>query len=394
MMEHQDGPACPRPSRRTRPLASGTIFGRRAQRWWHGGYALGAKVGPPAGGSGVIGPMFPLYDGNGNVLRVYDSHVASTGVPDQIRADYRYGPFGEERGRQGTQSNRMPFRWSTKYADNETGLTYYGFRYYSPLLGRWTTRDPIEEHDHLNLACFVSNSPTYHVDADGRFKPHVHEELLRKSLRDIYGIHPSYIDRISSKCWDSVVDSLVHWDLDQDNSHLPENVRHYNRDVGYNKAGADAQYSGYIAEETWKFNRALTTKNCRQARNSMGYLAHSWQDFFGHAIRRDGLGGRETGNAPGFTAFSVGVAGTPESRSLFWPSSFDFTAGGEHPTLSEPIDVANAEGMARSGRAVGYVYGKLWPMLDRYFAVCPCDCDGAVDDGLHLPFPLILTGGH
>ena len=38
-----------------------------------------------------------------------------------------------------------PFRFSTKYFDAETGLYYYGYRYYSPNLGRWISRDPIGE---------------------------------------------------------------------------------------------------------------------------------------------------------------------------------------------------------------------------------------------------------
>ena len=35
-----------------------------------------------------------------------------------------------------------PFRFSSKYRDDETGLLHYGFRDYSPRLGRWVSRDP------------------------------------------------------------------------------------------------------------------------------------------------------------------------------------------------------------------------------------------------------------
>ena len=39
------------------------------------------------------------------------------------------------------------FIWvlSTKYTDSETGLLYYGYRYYQPESGRWSSRDPIGE---------------------------------------------------------------------------------------------------------------------------------------------------------------------------------------------------------------------------------------------------------
>jgi RHS repeat-associated protein len=38
-----------------------------------------------------------------------------------------------------------PFRWSTKYQDDETDLAYYLLRYYKPNTGSWLSRDPINE---------------------------------------------------------------------------------------------------------------------------------------------------------------------------------------------------------------------------------------------------------
>jgi RHS repeat-associated protein len=38
-----------------------------------------------------------------------------------------------------------PFRFSTKYQDEETDLLYYGYRYYNASTGRWITRDPLTE---------------------------------------------------------------------------------------------------------------------------------------------------------------------------------------------------------------------------------------------------------
>ncbi|MBK9990674.1 MAG: RHS repeat-associated core domain-containing protein [Verrucomicrobia bacterium] len=51
-----------------------------------------------------------------------------------------------------------PFRSATKYTDNETGLVYYGMRYYSPTLGRFINRDPIEEAGGINLYAFCGNN--------------------------------------------------------------------------------------------------------------------------------------------------------------------------------------------------------------------------------------------
>jgi len=53
--------------------------------------------------------------------------------------------------------DRFHFRHATKYYDPETGLYYYGERYYSPELGRWINRDPIEEQDGPGLYLFLKN---------------------------------------------------------------------------------------------------------------------------------------------------------------------------------------------------------------------------------------------
>jgi len=39
------------------------------------------------------------------------------------------------------------FCWvlSTKYTDSESGLVYYGFRFYVPESGRWVSKDPLWE---------------------------------------------------------------------------------------------------------------------------------------------------------------------------------------------------------------------------------------------------------
>jgi RHS repeat-associated protein len=85
---------------------------------------------------------FATYDGNGNVAGL----INADGIE---AARYEYGPFGEEIRTTGTMSKMNPFRFSTKYQDDETGLLYYGYRYYGPSTGRWLSRDPIEEESFI-----------------------------------------------------------------------------------------------------------------------------------------------------------------------------------------------------------------------------------------------------
>ena len=63
---------------------------------------------------------------------------------------------------------------STKYTDQETGLVYYGSRYYSPATGRWISRDPIGEEGGINLWNLVDDDPVSKVDALGHCAIKIH----------------------------------------------------------------------------------------------------------------------------------------------------------------------------------------------------------------------------
>lgn len=73
-------------------------------------------------------------------------------APDgSLAAHYEYAPFGGLTASSGFYADSNPFRFSSEYFDYETGLVYYNYRYYSPELGRWLSRDPIEEEGGVNL---------------------------------------------------------------------------------------------------------------------------------------------------------------------------------------------------------------------------------------------------
>ena len=106
---------------------------------------------------------FPAYDGNGNITALVNS---STGT---VAAAYEYSPFGEQLRADAPDSvvADQPFRFSTKYTDSETGLVYYGRRFYNPSQGRFLGRDPIEEQGGLNLYGFCGNNGVNRWDVLG-----------------------------------------------------------------------------------------------------------------------------------------------------------------------------------------------------------------------------------
>ena len=76
-------------------------------------------------------------------------------------------PFGAPLVVIGEEAEGNPFRFSTKYADGESALVYFGRRYYAPTFGRFPNRDPIGEWGGIAVYVFVSNNPVNKRDRLG-----------------------------------------------------------------------------------------------------------------------------------------------------------------------------------------------------------------------------------
>lgn len=115
-------------------------------------------------------------DENGNVLE---------------RSDYL--PFGSDRLRiaEGASSDD-DYGFTGREKDDETGLYYYGARYYDPLLGRFVSSDPaldwigqedfeekaerslkeyLSDPQNLNAYTYALNNPVKHTDPEGEIVP-------------------------------------------------------------------------------------------------------------------------------------------------------------------------------------------------------------------------------
>lgn len=106
---------------------------------------------------------YAVADANKNITEYLDS----TG---DIRAHYEYSPFGKITYSDGDMADDFKYRFSSEYFDSETKLVYYNYRYYSPELGRWLSRDPAEESGGTNLYGFVENEPISQIDYHGLFR--------------------------------------------------------------------------------------------------------------------------------------------------------------------------------------------------------------------------------
>jgi RHS repeat-associated protein len=149
----------------------------------------GSDVSGTVQGAGGVGGLLEIndafngvhfigYDGNGNVS------VLAKGVDGSIAARYEYGPFGEVVRATGAMAKANPFRFSTKYQDDETDLLYYGYRYYVPGFGRWISRDPSEEGGGMDLYGILANDLVNSNDLLGLWGTKQHHDLIQEWLRE------------------------------------------------------------------------------------------------------------------------------------------------------------------------------------------------------------------
>jgi len=125
--------------------------------------------------------LLPAYDGNGNIAALVNR------VGGALLAAYEYDAFGQTIRASGTHADKNNFRFSTKYTDAETGLLYYGRRYYNPTLGRWLGRDPIAEKGGLHLYGFTTNNPVNRWDLLGMNSPVMMAAFVVKADRILSG---------------------------------------------------------------------------------------------------------------------------------------------------------------------------------------------------------------
>jgi len=102
------------------------------------------------------------YDSNANIILLTDAQANDS-------ARYAYDAFGKTLTATGPAAQSNRYRFSTKPVEEESGLVYYGYRWYDPLTGRWPSRDPIEERGGVNLYGMVGNGMVNLSDYFGLF---------------------------------------------------------------------------------------------------------------------------------------------------------------------------------------------------------------------------------
>ena len=93
-----------------------------------------------------------------------------TNLDGEVVQHVEYVPFGEVFIEERNNTWNTPYLFNAKEFDEETGLYYYGARYYDPRLSLWMSTDPLEETAfNISSYTYCHNNPIIFIDKDGRF---------------------------------------------------------------------------------------------------------------------------------------------------------------------------------------------------------------------------------
>jgi RHS repeat-associated protein len=89
-----------------------------------------------------------------------------TNIAGEVSQHTEYFAFGETFVEEHKGSNNSPYKFNGKELDNESGLYYYGARYYDPRISIWASVDPLAE-ETMDSYGYCFKNPVYYFEPDG-----------------------------------------------------------------------------------------------------------------------------------------------------------------------------------------------------------------------------------
>ena len=139
--------------------STGPDFGVRNQTLVHAGMAMTAEIAGSNPSSGTA--KYYFRDHLGSTRRVHAADKSTLATTE-------YQPYGDTYATSGTQPR---FTFTGKPWDASAAMYYFPYRFYSPSMARWISRDPLGIKDGVNQYWYAKDRPIDRFDIDGRIVP-------------------------------------------------------------------------------------------------------------------------------------------------------------------------------------------------------------------------------
>ena len=135
-----------------------------------------------------------------------------TNLDGEVVQHIEYVPFGEVFIEERNNVWNTPYLFNAKEFDEETGMYYYGARYYDPRLSLWMSTDPLQETaQRFSPYAYAANNPVNAIDPDGNIVIFINGMHLNSGGKSEY--------------WNGVDRTITNWLQDK-------NTRYYDGSCG------------------------------------------------------------------------------------------------------------------------------------------------------------------
>lgn len=123
-----------------------------------------------------------------------------TNLDGEVVQHIEYVPFGEVFVEERNNIWNTPYLFNAKEFDEETGMYYYGARYYEPKVSLWISVDKLSEEDlKVSSYCYTDNNPIKYLDPDGNKKHNwIKESTTNKQSLDARYNNASFQKRFTN----------------------------------------------------------------------------------------------------------------------------------------------------------------------------------------------------
>jgi RHS repeat-associated protein len=116
--------------------------------------------------------IFVAADGPAESYYYHKDHLGSSSIitkgNGEVTQRIEYLPYGEVFLEKQYGNHSLPYRFNGKELDEETGLYYYGARYYDPRMSMWYGTDPMQgKYPGISTYAFCHNNPINTIDPCG-----------------------------------------------------------------------------------------------------------------------------------------------------------------------------------------------------------------------------------